>query len=165
MMFFLGCHLVDLILQFQGVPEKIIPFNTCSGFDGVTANDIGMAVFQYKNGISFAKSAATECCGFMRRQLVISGSKGTIEIKPLERLHGGDLVSTVLVEHYADANGTCPWTREGRRILSEPYSRYECMLLTFAAMVRGEVQNAFTPAYERSLHRLVMQACGVVADG
>ena len=43
-----------------------------------------MAVFKYKNGCSFAKTSATEGCGFLRRQLVISGSKGTIEINPIE---------------------------------------------------------------------------------
>lgn len=163
MMFYLGCHLVDLICLFQGMPEAVLPMN--GTVEPGYGEDFGMAVFRYRDGVSTARASAAEPGGFQRRQLVICGTKGTIEIKPLERLHGGDLVSTELVEHYADANGTCPWNREGRRILSEPYNRYECMLLTFAAMVRGEVQNAFTPAYERSLHRLVMQACGVVADG
>lgn len=27
MMFFLGCHLIDLILQIQGMPERIIALN------------------------------------------------------------------------------------------------------------------------------------------
>ncbi len=157
MMFYLGCHLVDLIYLFQGVPDAVLPMN-CTVEPGY-GQDFGMAVFQYQDGVSTARVSAAEPGGFQRRQLVICGTKGTIEIKPLEKLMGGDLVSTELVEYYASANGTCPWNREGKRILSEPYNRYESMLLTFAAMVRGEVQNVYTPAYERSLHRLLMQAC------
>ena len=84
MMFFLGCHLIDLIYHIQGEPDEVLPMNCCTGFDGVTADDYGMVVYRYKNGISFAKSCAKECGGYMRRQLVVCGSKGTFEIKPLE---------------------------------------------------------------------------------
>ena len=33
MMNFLGCHLVDFILQVQGEPDKIIPYNSASERD------------------------------------------------------------------------------------------------------------------------------------
>ena len=84
MMFFLGCHLIDMILQINGTPEKIIPLNCCTGVNGVTSEDFGMAVLQYKNGVSLAKTTADESGGFIRRQIVVVGTKGTIEIKPLE---------------------------------------------------------------------------------
>ncbi len=45
MMFFLGCHLVDLILTIAGRPEKIIPLNRVTGVDGAEGEDFGMAVF------------------------------------------------------------------------------------------------------------------------
>ena len=83
MMFYLGCHLVDAIIGIMGVPERIVPFNKCTGIDGVTSEDYGMAVFEYKNGVSFAKTCDVERGSFLRRQLVICGEKGTIEIKPL----------------------------------------------------------------------------------
>ena len=85
MMFFLGCHLVDLIIQFKGFPDKVIPMNCATGIDGVDSEDYGFALFQYKDGVSFAKTCAAEVNGFERRQLVICGSKGTVEIKPLEK--------------------------------------------------------------------------------
>lgn len=28
MLYYLGCHLIDLVLQIQGVPDEIIPFYT-----------------------------------------------------------------------------------------------------------------------------------------
>ena len=54
MMYFLGCHLIDLIVRIQGVPETIIPMNTCTGFDDVSCLDFGMAALKYPKGISFA---------------------------------------------------------------------------------------------------------------
>ena len=79
MLYFLGCHLVDLVYGIMGEPEEVIPLSTSIGTDGVTADDFGMAVFKYKNGVSFVKSTAVEIGGFERRQLVVCGTKGTVE--------------------------------------------------------------------------------------
>ena len=83
MMFYLGCHLVDLILQIQGEPDSIIPLNRRSGLNGCAGEDFGMAVFTYDRGVSFAKTSAVEIGGYARRQLVISGTKKTVELKRL----------------------------------------------------------------------------------
>ncbi len=80
MMFYLGCHLVDLILQIQGQPKEIIPLNTTTGCN-TQADDFGMAVFVYENGVSFAKTTALEIGGYARRQLVVTGTEGTVEIR------------------------------------------------------------------------------------
>jgi len=75
MLFFLGCHLIDLIYQIQGEPEEVIPLSTSTGFDGISAKDYGMVAFKYKNGVSFAKACDAELGGFLRRQIVICGEK------------------------------------------------------------------------------------------
>ncbi len=41
MMFYLDCHLINIILQVKGVPLKIHPFNRCTGFEDVTGEDSG----------------------------------------------------------------------------------------------------------------------------
>ena len=51
MMFFLGCHLVDLVYLMCGEPERVIPYNTSTGNDGVDSEDYAFAVFEYKNGV------------------------------------------------------------------------------------------------------------------
>ena len=84
MMFYLGCHLIDLVVQIQGFPKNIIPLNTRTGIDGVDTEDLGMAVLQYENGVSLVRMGGVEIGGFDRRQLVICGSKSTLEIRPLE---------------------------------------------------------------------------------
>ncbi len=154
MMFFLGCHLIDLIYQIQGEPEEIIPLNCSTGYDRVTANDYGMVVFKYKNGVSFAKTCANENGGFLRRQLVICGTKGTIEIKPLEVSAEGGLY-TVVNENY-----NTDWHKEGTVTQSEIYDRYNAMVKNFADIVRGEKENPYSYDYELNLYRLIQKACG-----
>lgn len=153
MMFFLGCHLIDLIYQIQGEPEEIIPFNCSTGYDEVTANDYGMVVFKYKNGISFAKTCANENGGFLRRQLVICGEKGTIEIKPLEVLTEGGQY-TVMNEAYSTE-----WHKEWDTTKSEVHDRYDDMMRNFAEMVRGK-ENRYSYDYELGLYKLILRSCG-----
>ena len=153
MMFFLGCHLIDLIYQIQGEPQEIIPFNCSTGYDEVTANDYGMVVFKYKSGVSFAKTCANENGGFLRRQLVICGTKGTIEIKPLEVSADGGLY-TVMNEAYSTE-----WYKEWDTTKSDVYDRYDDMMHNFAEMVRGK-ENPYSYDYELGLYKLILKSCG-----
>ena len=162
MMFYLGCHLVDLIVQFMGEPEHITPLNAATGADGLASEDYGMALLHYKTGVSFAKTCALEPGGYLRRQLVICGSRGAIELLPFERGEGGDLVSTDMRECYLNENGSSPWSDDGTRTHFPAFNRYDDMMLSFAAMVRGERQNPWNYEYERKLHKLVLRACGAM---
>ncbi len=155
MTFFLGCHLIDLIYSIQGAPKKIIPLNKCSGIDGVTAEDFGMVVFEYENGISFAKSSAVEIGGFERRQLVVSGTKKTVELQPLERYVSKDMLVT---DRFVRADKA--WRSAKQMETSEPVDRYDDMMCSFAAMVRGEKENPWSYDYELELYRIVKEACG-----
>ena len=153
MLFFLGCHLIDLIYQIQGEPEEVIPLSCCTGLGGVTTNDFGMAVFKYKNGVSFAKSTDEEMGGYMRRQLVICGEKGTIKIMPLEvYVEGG--IYTEAYESFSP-NWFKPWDASR----TEVFNRYDGMMRNFAEMVRGK-ENPYTYDYELGLYKLVLKACG-----
>ena len=153
-MFFLGCHLVDLILQIQGKPEKIIPLNTCTGAGGVTAQDFGLAVFAYRHGRSFAKVNATEYGGFVRRQLVVAGTKKTVEIKPLE-INNADVFTTQKTE-YTSAD----WHTPGSTEKSCAFDRYDTMMRSFGEYVRGLKENPWSYAYELELYETVLRACG-----
>jgi len=153
MMYYLGCHLLDIVLRVQGMPEQIIPLSrpTEDGF----GDDYGMAALVYKNGVSFIKACGVEHGGGGRRQLVITGRSGSIEIRPLEiRLPGkGYLFCSEKVETLAGASQAAS--------RSEPFDRYIPMMRAFAEMVRGERANPYTPAYERMLHRTLLACCGV----
>lgn len=154
-LFFLGCHLIDLILQIKGAPEKIIPLSKSTGIDGNSSEDFGMAVFEYDNGISFAKVNSNEVGGFARRQLVVSGTKATVELKPLEMFAPGGQFTTKTEYRSAD------WGNSGETADSSVYDRYDDMMCSFAAMVRGEKQNPYTYDYELELYKTILKACGI----
>lgn len=154
MMFFLGCHLVDLVLQINGLPERVVPFNMCTGVEGVTSTDYGMAVFEYKNGVSFVKTNACEIGGFLRRQLVVTGTKGTVELKPLEVFDENGR-HTDKTEYF-----NIEWHKSGITSRSDSCDRYKGMMNAFAEYVRGEKQNPYTLDYELTLYKILLKACG-----
>ena len=160
MMFFLGCHLVDLIYGILCMPEEIIPMNCSTGIDGVTAEDYGFAVFKYKNGISFAKTCAEEMGGFARRQLVVTGEKRSIELKPLEMYSPDVNGQYTEVTEYTDPT----WGNRGCFRRGEGQDRYDDMMAAFAEMVCGERENPWSYEYELQLYRIVLAACGVEID-
>ncbi len=155
MMFFLGCHLIDLILLLQGKPERIIPLNKCTNRD-VTSTDFGMAILEYKNGVSFAKTSALELGGFARRQLVVTGTKGTVELKPFEMYENGGKLYTLKTEYNSDN-----WFYMGESEKSDYFDRYDDMMKSFAEYIRGDKINPYTKDYELELYKTFLKCCGV----
>lgn len=163
MLYFLGCHLIDLVYSIMGNPDEVIPMSTPIGTDGVTGEDFGMAIFKYNNVPSFVKTTAVEIGGFERRQLVVCGTKGTVELKPFEWVveelpDRGQMQRTDVVEAFDEAVKT--WHIKGNHYSSPVHGRYDAMLRAFAAYVNGEEENPFDYEYERKLHKLILKACG-----
>jgi predicted dehydrogenase len=115
-----------------------------------------MAVLKYKNGVSFAKTCAMEMGGFERRQLVITGSKGTVELRPLEMYGNFRGQYTGIRKATSEV-----WVDPGYRTATKPQNRYDSMMDSFAQMVRGEKENPYTYDYELNLYKLVLRCCGV----
>ena len=155
-MFYLGCHLVDLMLQIKGTPKNIIPFNKTSGKDGLSVTDSGFVVFEYDNGASFIKSNSTEIGGFLRRQLVINAENATIEVKPFEINAAPNYMQVTDKTEYTDLG----WNVKGDKTTSDIYNRYDLMLQSFAKMVMGEVENPYTYDYELELYKTILKCCG-----
>ena len=158
-MFFLGCHMVDLVYRLMGVPEEIVPFSRNTGFDGVDCPDFAGALFGYPHGVSLVEATSVEVNGYGRRQLVVCGSEGTYEIMPLECPMKAYLTLKRDSATYADR----------RRLLDVPGdlsgpARYDALLYDFAAFVRGEKENPYTFDYEYQLHRMIMYCCGAGGD-
>ncbi|MBR5868857.1 MAG: Gfo/Idh/MocA family oxidoreductase [Clostridia bacterium] len=158
MMFYLGCHLIDLILRIQGMPDEILPMNCTTDPEGLHTEDFAFAVFKYKNGLSFLRTSGREVDGFARRQLVITGTRGTVEVKPLEIS-----LPRTPEHHYALATG---WRESldgspATQGTSDVYDRYADMMRAFASYVRGEKTNPYTLDYELELFKVVLACCGM----
>lgn len=159
MMFFLGCHLVDLVLRLMGQPEEIIPFNVSTGVDGISSVDFGMAVFKYRQGVSFIKTTDVETGGYAMRQLVVTGTKATAEIKPLEMLKGdGQFTASCTYRNSMD------WLDEGEKRVCDIFDRYDGMMRAFAEYVSEDRENPYTPDYELELYKTVLKCCGVFVE-
>lgn len=159
MLWFLGCHLIDLVFRICGAPQEVIPLCTSTGSDGVTAQDFGMAVFRYPHGVSFVKTTAVEPGGYERRQLVVCGTRGTLEIRPLEWSAPSDHVFSPQTTHVREAFGE-DWHRRGECHDTPVSGRYDAMFRAFADYVRGTRENPYSYEYERALHALIRRACG-----
>lgn len=146
-MFFLGCHLIDLILQIQGLPRKVLPLSTDAEY--------GFAALQYEKGISFAKTHAAEYGGFARRGLTVTGTKATVELRPLEVGKESDM-HTCRTEYTSEK-----WGDGGTVSQSAPFDRYDSMMAAFADYAAGKKQNPYTYDYELSLYKTFLAACGL----
>lgn len=159
MMFFLGCHLVDLVVQIQGVPKKIVPYNKSSNVDGLTTCDFSMATLEYDNGVSFVKSTACEVGGYSRRQFVVCGTKGTIELKPFEMIDRTQPHYAIYTDRVIRRLEDNDWYGIGTSSTTGAFDRYEAMILAFADYVLGKSVNPYTYDYELLVHKTLLECC------
>ena len=165
MMFFLGCHLVDLIMQLQGDPMEIVPMNVCSGLDGAEGEDFGLAMLRYPHGWSIAKTTAVELGGFMRRQLVVCGTRATVEINPLEYYISTGSREHMCADMVVTTRELCDekaWNARGKKEVFGPVNRYDRMMAHFARCAMEGKTDCTDWDYETRLHRAVMAASGAI---
>lgn len=162
MMFYLGCHLTDLVFRIMGEPKKIIPMNFSTGNEGCDCIDTGFVIYEYKRGLSFVKTSASEVNGDARRQLIVAGTKGTVEICPLENpldvagiVCPQDVKCKITYNDYVNVRGF-----GGRsEIISYPlFGRYDEMMKDFVRKVNGEKETEYTYDYELKMHEMLMRS-------
>ena len=160
-MYFLGCHLVDLIYRLQGEPLEVVPLNTASGLEGIETTDCGFAAFRYERGTSFARATGAEHGGAMRRNIAVICEKGTFVLSPTEYLASTEPGASV---DYLKTDFTLitdpAWRAVGKRETTPVYHRYDAMLRHFFDRVEGLEETVYTPDYEKKLHDLLLRACG-----
>ncbi len=157
MMFFLGCHLVDLVYTFMGRPLEVIPLNGRTGNEGEDAPDFGMAAFRYPTGTSFVKTTCAELEGGNRRQLVIVGTEGVVEIRPLEyERYPNDYYADARIV-LRDAAGKVTATAFD----CPKFARYTAMMDDFADKIRGKKTSLFNYDHEEAVYKLTLQAAGM----
>lgn len=155
-MYILGCHMIDLILTLRGTPGRIIPYNKKTMLDGMDVYDNNLAVLEYPDGVCTVRISSSEVNGYGRHQLVVCGSKGTMEIMPMEH----PLRASISMKDEA----TSPFAETRRPLHFTEGGRYDAMMQAFARMVRGELANPYTYEHEAALQRATLIACGYDLD-
>ena len=153
MMFYIGCHTIDMIMLLCGTPDSVTPFNHSSDTDNDGSIDSSFAVLNYPHCACTVRSNATEFNGYANRRLLVCGTKGTMDILPLE-------CPTLIRETMLDFADDASWRDASRSVFPGFLpGRYDEMMLDFAAFVRGEKKNPYTTEYELALQRVLREAC------
>jgi predicted dehydrogenase len=149
-MFDLGSHLVDAVLTVLGPPQKVTPFgrNLYRHQDDVMDNQL--AVFEYPEALATVRATFVEPFAGERRQFVVCGENGTLEIRPLEE---PPQVRLTLVK---PAGGF----EAGRNDVKLPpmAGRYHAQLLDFAAIVRGESKPRWSAEHDLNVQKTLLKA-------
>ena len=139
----LGCHLVDAVLPLvRGELVEAHPFVSSAS---------GAAFLRFEGTDVLLRASANMPGGVRCRRLRVDGTKGTIDLCPIERFDGERLTLTLT------AGGTARTLDFGVQA-----DRYAAQLADLAAVVRGEKPN--DQDYDRDLktHEITLKACGLL---
>lgn len=154
-MYILGCHLIDLIVYIMGKPDRVTSFLKHTGLDGIDLSDNNLAVMEYKKALARVFVSSVEVNGFGRRQFVVSGSKGTVNICPLERPIIMTYSDTEMAdETYADRKILLPFEDNTAN------GRYDEMMKDFYHYIKGTKENPFTYEHEYAVQEVLSEIIG-----
>lgn len=152
-MFELACHLIDQLVYLLGAPTKVTAHTRRSFPAKDTFADNQLAVFDYPQAIATIRCNHIDPLGAERRRFSITGTQGTLEIRPLEpplaRL-GLDRPRGGFVRGYQDVN------------LPPLAGRYDGEFLDLARVIRGERPLAWDAAHDIATHEAVLRAAGML---
>ncbi len=156
-MYILGSHLIDLIVYILGKPEKVTSFLNRTFKDGVDAEDNTLAVLEYKHALAKVYVSSVEVNGWGRRQFIVTGNKGTLQVMPIERpstMYYSKLEQ--IQQHNKDVKTFLPV----QDVLQ--YERYDTMVQDFYKYVTGAEENPFTYAHDYAVQEVLDQVVGGV---
>lgn len=147
-MYIFGSHLVDLIVTILGEPKNVYPFIKQTGFDNVYSDDNNFAVLEYEKAIARITTLSVEVNGWGMRRFAVMGSKGTVEIKPIElNVKMTKSNADIATNAYADMH-------ENVDVQDVPtLSRYDEMMKDLHLSVIGEKKNPYSYEHELAVQR------------
>lgn len=159
-MFIFSCHLIDLVVSLMGKPDRIVSYPRQTRSDvGVEMCDNGLIVFEYPKTTATIRTASLEVEGYKRRQLVVCGDQGTIDIRPLEKF---DIHPSQPLELRLALSEAREAYKKGYQDVSfpQPPGRYDYHLIELAQIIRGEIENPFPLEHELMVQECMLIACG-----
>ena len=151
-MYELGCHLIDSLVYVLGKPDATTAYVRRTRPHQDTLADNQIAVFEYPRATATIRSALIEPFGFERRQFVVCGDKGVVDIRPLEPPR----LQLALTEPHQ------PYQKGYQEVdLPRLSGRYDGDFTDFAMIIRGEMEPDFTPEHDLAAHEAILQASGL----
>jgi predicted dehydrogenase len=149
-MFELACHLVDAVVTLLGKPAAIHAFTKSTRPNGFPDNQL--AVLEYPRATVTLRCNHGDPFGAPHRRFAVTGTKGAMEIQPLESGKG----TLRLTEPRGDfAKGETPLA------LKIPADRYAAEFQDLAAVIQGEKPLAWDAPHDIAVHETALRAAGV----
>jgi len=155
MMFELGCHMIDIVVDVLGVPDAVTAFHQHVGPAADALRDNMLGVFTYPRALATVKTSALEVDGFSRRHVVVCGTEGTMHLEPIDAPKSARLV--LATERGKYRKGT-------QEIPIPPYQRYVGDAQDFASVIRGESMFAWSTVHDLAVQEAVLKASGCPTD-
>ncbi|MFO7948052.1 MAG: Gfo/Idh/MocA family oxidoreductase [Armatimonadota bacterium] len=158
-MYNFGSHLIDLVVAMLGRPKDVTSFQKSTRDDGL--NDNGLAVLEYPRATATIRSSIVEVDGMKHRRLLVCGTKGTVEICPLEKpwigyrqapLHVRLTLREDTPEYPAGTHTVNVGVMNGR---------YEDQLIELARIINGEMDNPYPYEHDLAVQETLMAAAGL----
>ena len=155
-MYILGCHILDVVISLLGRPEKVTPFLKSTSNVEAGINNNCLTIIEYPHGTATLRACSYEVEGLQHRRLTVCGTKGTIELQPLERQDGSEINFrlTLLEANEEYSAGTHLVKLDGIA------DRYKGQFFELAQIINGEIENPYS--YE---HELLVQEAHLAASG
>jgi predicted dehydrogenase len=157
-MYIFGGYLIDLVVSLLGRPDNVTAFQRKTRQDSLFDN--GLAVLEYPRATATIRTSVAEVDGMKHRRLIICGTKGTVEVCPLEhpadryRLDPLHVRLTVKEGNAKFAAGTHLVD------VGVMNGRYEAQLLELARIIRGEISNPYPVEHEWIVQETRLAAAG-----
>jgi predicted dehydrogenase len=151
-MFELACHIIDAAITLLGKPAQVHAFSTPNTPED-HFKDNQLAVLVYPKATVTIRCNHNDPFGGPRRRFQVAGTKGSMEILPLE--------SGRATLWLSEARGQ--WKKGVNLVtLPLPKGRYDAEFVALAAMIRGETQERWIAAHDVAVHETVLRASGVL---
>ena len=155
-MYIFGSHLIDLVVNILGEPKNVYSFIKQTGFEGVYSDDNDFAVLEYDKSIARITTLSVEVNGWGMRRFAVMGSKGTVEIKPLE-------LDVIMTKSTTDmiAEFKCADVKEMVDVKDiSALTRYDEMIKDFHESVIGKKANPYSYEHELAVQRTLCRVVG-----
>ncbi len=157
-MYIFAGYLVDVVVTMLGKPDRTTPFLKRTRDDGLIDN--GLAVLEYPRATATIRVSVEEVDGMRHRRLIVCGTRGSVEVCPLEAPAAGydtqHLSARLTLKHgvpgYAAGTHTVDCGPLG--------DRYVAQLCEFAQIVRGKIANPFGYDHEKLVQEVLLAAAG-----
>ena len=150
--FELACHILDATMHILGKPNKVYGLNLRTRErEGDDFADNQLAVLKYEKATATLRCNHNDPFGFPRRRFNLAGTKGGMEINPLE---SGRFNLNLDQNRGKYKKGTQTVQLKGGR-------SYQAEFKDLARVIRGEKKLEWSYRHDLEVHRTLLELCGM----